>query len=176
MLKTRITVDTAWSILSAVPTIAELTLDNVAPDSAGRVVDAVSSLQPDLRVLKLNFRRRFTLNAGRDLAALSNLSRLQVLEIGNKWGVSPDVDFSTYPANPHPWQLFLRNLPYLRTLKLPKPWEVPSMTSDLWRSGGRLHCLQYMQVNGSLGVGAELLFPCLQTLIRKWLLPEKTTG
>jgi hypothetical protein len=125
MLRTRITVDTEWSIPFAVQTIAELTLNIVVPHCAGRVVEAVSSLQPRLRVLKLNFGRRFTLDIGRDLAALIEISPLQVLKMSSKSCVEPDVDLLTYPANPHPWQAFFQSPPHMRTLKSPKPWEVP---------------------------------------------------
>jgi hypothetical protein len=182
-LKARITVDTAWSTLAVVPTLAELTLDIIAPDNDGRLVSAVASLQPALRVLKLNFWCRFSLGANRDLAALSTLSRLRVIEIGSVSCAQACVDLSPDMANPQSWRAFFRNLPDLRTLKLPTPWQAPPMTGGLRLSGGQPHHhLQYMHFNGALDVGDlrdasdEILLPCLQTLILKKLLPKNKPG
>ncbi len=43
-LKTHVTVEAAWSTLTALPALSELTLDIVSPDAAGAVSAAVAAL------------------------------------------------------------------------------------------------------------------------------------
>ncbi len=119
--RTHITAEAAWSTLSVLPTIADLTLDIVGPDRAGRVAAAAASLQPRLRVLKLIFWRRFTMLADQDLVALSMISTQEVLEIGYQ----SLVDSQTSSVNAEHWRAFVQRLPHLKVLRLPQSLEVP---------------------------------------------------
>jgi hypothetical protein len=177
-LKTHVTVEAAWSTLSVLPALSELTLDIVSPDAAGAVVAAVAALQPRLRVLELIFRRRFVLNGERDLAALGAISLLEALDIRDKGpGGRP---WSSVDAQ-H-WRAFIKSLPHLAVLRLPQLIEVPFMADGMRFLANNCRYLRHVYLNVAWNIGEfdtsgnGIMFPSLQTLVIKTLTPKKMSG
>ncbi len=69
-LRTPITADLVWCMLSLMPTVKDLSLDVVDSDPASKVVHAAASLLPRLSVLKMSFWSGFDVKAERDLGGL----------------------------------------------------------------------------------------------------------
>jgi hypothetical protein len=173
-LRTWVSVQQAQRTLWHVPAVRDLTLIVTNADESGAVLQAVADTLPHLRVLKLVFRRAFSLVPVRDLPLLRRLRALTKLEIRDEADSPPRRTVTK--VTPRQWKAFCAGLPGLERIVLPLTLALPhpasmAVTGMCWRHLRRLYLFASWDIQLVHRSRCEILFPQLQSMTIRSVVP-----